>query len=416
MKFKSEFLHEFSERGFLYQCSNFEALDEYLNSHKNAKAYIGFDATADSLHVGHLTQIFILRLFQKYGYTPIVLIGGGTTKIGDPSGRDKSRSMLTNDQIAKNIEGIEENLRRFFKFDCENKPIFENNDRWLSNITYIDFLRNIGAYFSVNKMLTLEMVATRIHNNLPLSFLEFSYSLMQSYDFLTLFDKYDCRIQLGGSDQWGNLVNGIDLVRKLRNSEEAFGLTSPLLTTSDGKKMGKSASGAVWLDKNKFSVYDFWQYWRNVSDLDVIKFLKLFTDLPLDEIEKLSKLQGHELNEAKKILATEVTAICHGRDAAEQALRESQKIFDQNSLDVNNFSLEVFEHDIKDGISIIDILTKTGLAESRGEAKKLILGGGAYLNDAKITDINHRAKIEDFVNNSLKIASGKKKIKFVKLN
>jgi len=416
MNFKSEFLNEFSARGFLYQHSNLEALDDYLSSNKNAKAYIGFDATADSLHVGHLTQIFILRLFQKYGYTPIVLIGGGTTKIGDPSGRDKSRSMLSEEQIQTNINGITGNLRRFFKFDCTNPPIFANNDEWLSNITYIDFLRNVGAYFSVNKMLSLEMVSNRISNNLPLTFLEFSYSLMQSYDFLTLFDKYDCRIQLGGSDQWGNLVSGIELVRKLRNSEEVFGMTSPLLTTSDGKKMGKSASGAVWLDKNKFSVYDFWQYWRNVSDKDVIKFLKLFTDMPLSEIEELSKLQGQKLNEAKQILATEITGICHGREEAEKARNNALKIFSENSSNISEIALEISVDDLNKGISAIDILVETNLAKSRGEAKKLILGGGAYINGHKILDINRMLTPSDISNKLIKIASGKKKIKFIKIN
>jgi len=324
--------------------------------------------------------------------------------------------MLSEEQIQANIRGIEENLRRFFKFDCQNTPIFANNDEWLSSITYIDFLRNIGTYFSVNKMLSLEMVSNRISNNLPLTFLEFSYSLMQSYDFLTLFDKYDCKIQLGGSDQWGNLVSGIELVRKLRNSEEVFGITSPLLTTSDGRKMGKSASGAVWLDKNKFSVYDFWQYWRNVSDQDVIRFMKLFTDLPLNEIEKLSKLQGQELNEAKKILATEITTICHGKEAAEEARSNAIKIFNEKSSTASEIALEKSSSEIEKGVSAIDILVEVNLAKSRGEAKKLIQGGGAYLNDHKILDINRMITSGDVKDGFIKIASGKKKIKFIKVN
>lgn len=415
MKFKTAFLNEFFDRGFLYQSSNIEALDEYLYENKNAKAYIGFDATADSLHVGHLTQIFILRLFQKHGYTPIVLIGGGTTKIGDPSGRDKSRSMLSEEDIAKNIESIKNILSNFFEFDVPNKPIFVNNNDWLSSINFIDFLRTVGMHFSVNKMLNLESVSSRLSKEQNLTFLEFSYSLLQSYDFLTLFDKFACKVEFGGSDQWGNIVSGVELVRKLRNSEEVFGLTSPLLTTSDGRKMGKTASGAVWLRKDKFSSFDFWQYWRNTNDADVIRFLKLFTDLPIDQINELQKLEGKDINIAKKILANEITKICHGKDAAEEALKMAENVFETKKIEDNNVTLEMnFEDFIKK--NYIDLFIETKMCASRSEVKNLIKGNGAYLNDSPIKDGNAPVSENDVIEGIVKISSGKKKISFIKIN
>lgn len=411
MKFKSTFLNEFFERGFMYQASNIDALDDYLYNNKNARAYIGFDMTADSLHVGHLTQIFILRLFQKHGYTPVVLIGGGTTKIGDPSGRDKSRSMLSEEDIAKNIESISSCLKNFFDMKAENAPIFVNNDTWLSSITFITFLRDIGMHFSVNKMLSLDSVSSRLSNGNNLTFLEFSYSLLQSYDFMQLLDKHNCMIEFGGSDQWGNIVSGIELIRKLR-AKEVFGLTTPLLTTSDGKKMGKTASGAVWLNKDKLSSFDFWQFWRNTNDLDVIKFMKLFTDLPLDQIREYEKLTGEDINKAKIVLANEVTKICRGADDAKDAEQNATKIFQDHSINSANVNIQLKKSDVL-SMSITDLFVITGLCNSKGEAKKLILGNGAYLNDIKISEIDQKISLSDINDNRIKLSAGKKKFSII---
>ena len=329
MKYKSEFLNEISLRGFVYQASDIEDLDK-LMSKKKISAYIGFDSTSDSLHIGSLVQLMLLNWLETYGHKPIVLMGGGTTLVGDPSGKDSSRKILKHKEIEKNIKKIESTFLKFVNFKKNAKLI--NNYQWLSKINYIDFLREIGPKITINRMLTFDSVKLRLDREQPLSFLEFNYMLLQAYDFLYLNKKYDCDLQLGGSDQWGNILSGIDLIRKTYN-KKAFAITSPLITNNDGSKMGKTADGAIWLDEAKLDNYKFYQFWRNINDSDVIKFLKLFTKVPIEEIKKLSKLKNQEINEAKKILAFEVTNICRGKKAANEALEISENIFDKKIND-----------------------------------------------------------------------------------
>ena len=396
---KSDFLNLAQERGFLYQCTNLEGLDKSLSSHDKIIAYIGFDCTATSLHIGSLVQIMILKLLQNTGHKVLVLLGGGTTKIGDPSGKDRTRNILNDRQIERNKLGIRKVLEQFINFNNDNAIIVDNYE-WLKDLNYIDFLRNIGKHFSINRMLELESVKSRLNREQNLSFLEFNYLLLQAYDFVELYKRYGCRLQIGGSDQWGNIVSGIELARKLIYPE-FFGLTSPLITTSDGVKMGKTAGKAVWLNAELFPPYDYWQYFRNINDQDVGKFLRLFTDLPINEILKLEKLEKREINEAKKILATEVTRICHGEEEAKNALAASTAEFENQDSSL----LPTF--DISDNnINIIQLITKVGFTESNSASKRLISTNSVKINGEIINDVNHIIKKSD---DKMKISVGKKR-------
>lgn len=381
MIFKSKFLQDFQTRGFLAQATHLEELDQILATQK-ITAYIGFDCTASSLHAGSLIQIMILRLLQKHGHRAIVLLGGGTTKIGDPSGKDEARQILTEEKIQENFTGIKKNLEQFISFDGPNGALLVNNDEWLKNLNYIDFLRDIGRHFSINRMLTFDSVKSRLEREQPLSFLEFNYMILQAYDFYELNKKHGCILQIGGSDQWGNIVNGVELTRRIAG-KSTFGLTSPLLTTADNKKMGKSADGAVWLDSALLSPFDYFQYFRNTHDADVIKFLKLFTDLEISQINELARLQDHEINKAKEILAFEATKICHGIEAANQALQKAREIF----INKNNTAFEIFE--IQGiGKKLAEIIKETGATSSNSEAKKLIEGKAVKINGELVADPN----------------------------
>jgi tyrosyl-tRNA synthetase len=381
MIFKSTFLQEFQARGFLAQATHLEELDEILATQK-ITAYIGFDCTAKSLHAGSLIQIMILRLLQKHGHKAIVLLGGGTTKIGDPSGKDESRQVLTEEKIQENLDGIKSNLEKFISFEGPNAALIVNNDDWLKNLNYIDFLRDYGKHFSVNRMLTFDSVKSRLEREQPLSFLEFNYMILQAYDFYELNKKHGCSLQIGGSDQWGNIVNGVELTRRVSN-KTAFGLTSPLLTTADGKKMGKTADGAVWLDSALLSPFDYFQYFRNTHDADVARFLRLFTDLEIPQIAELEKLRDQEINKAKEILAFEATKICHGLEAANDALHKAQEIF----INKNTAAFETFETQGV-GKKLAEIIKETGATSSNSEAKKLIEGKAVKINGEPVVDPN----------------------------
>jgi len=401
---KSDFLKIMIERGFIHQMTDKEGLDSECYS-GSITGYIGFDCTAPSLHVGSLIQIMMLRWFQKTGNKPIVLMGGGTTKIGDPSGKDTARPVLTTKMINENKDSIKTIFERFLSFGKEqNGALLIDNSIWLDKLNYISFLRDFGSSFSINKLINLDSVKLRLEREQNLSFLEFNYSLLQAFDFLKLNQEYNCQLQMGGSDQWGNIITGLDLVRK-KISRQAFGLTSPLLTTSSGTKMGKSANGAVWLNENQLSNWDFWQYWRNTEDLDVVKFLKLFTELPISEIEKLEKLKGAEINDAKIILANEVTKLCRGEKEAEQVSNAAINTFNklQNDDALPNKSILEAE------ISIIDALKLLDFVKSNGEARRLIRGNGAKINDAVVNDENFILSNYHFKDNKAKISSGKKK-------
>lgn len=409
MKHKSDFLNFLQEREYLYQCTNAEGLDQLLLVSDCIPTYIGFDCTAKSLHVGSLIQIMLLRHLQKFGLKPIALLGGGTTKIGDPSGKDKARSILSIKEINANISGIKKTLEKMISFgDKKTDAIIVNNADWLDGLGYIDFLRDAGAHFSVNRMLSFDSVKTRLEREQNLSFLEFNYMLLQAYDFAELNKKYGCRLQIGGSDQWGNIVNGVELGRKL-NLSELFGLTTPLLLNSQGKKMGKTESGAIWLDGDMLKPYDYWQYFRNVDDQDVGRFLRLFTDLPIDEIKKLESLEGQEINEAKKVLATKVTEICHGPEEAERAQSAAIAAFENedNSL-LPDYIIK--KEQIKSGISLVDLLCNTGFESSKGAAKRLIQGNGCKINDSVISDVDYVINTENFKGGSfIKLSAGKKR-------
>lgn len=414
-EFRSDFLRAATDRGFFHQCTNLEALDE-LASKEVISAYIGFDATANSLHAGSLTMIMLLRLLQQTGHRPIVLMGGGTTKVGDPSGKDEQRQLLSDADIAANIDGIKGIFEKYISFgDGPRDAMMVNNADWLDELSYISFLRDYGRHFSVNRMLAFDSVKLRLEREQPLSFLEFNYMVLQSYDFLELYRRYGCRLQMGGSDQWGNIVSGADLARRI-DQVEIFGLTAPLLTTAGGAKMGKTADGAVWLNEDRLSPYEYWQYWRNTHDADVGKFLKLFTELPLDEIARLEKLEGAELNDAKKILANEATALCHGRDAAELAEQTALKTFEQGTLGDNLPSINVNQSDLADGIFAYELLKSAGLAGSNGEARRLIKGGGARVNDEKIADDSVKIMLSDLNNDGvIKLSAGKKRHALVRV-
>ena len=404
INFNSDFLDIMYERGFIHQVTDKENLKKAI--HKGCIAgYIGFDCTAPSLHVGSLVQIMMLRWFQKTGNKPIVLMGGGTTKIGDPSGKDTARPLLSNEKIKENQNSLRTVFDKYLNFgNAENDAVMLDNSEWLEKLNYISFLRDFGSSFSINKLINLESVKIRLEREQNLSFLEFNYSLLQAFDYLKLNQDYSCKLQMGGSDQWGNIVTGVELVRK-KTSESVYGLTSPLLTTSSGAKMGKTASGAVWLNSNQLSDLDFWQYWRNTEDLDVIKFIKLFTELPLDEVNRLEKLKGAEINQAKIILANEVTKLCRSEEAANKISVSSENVFNRKETNETLPSINVADNQI----SLIDALKSLNFVQTNGEARRLIRGNGAKVNDYVITDENQILKIEDYEKKSIKISSGKKK-------
>ncbi|RZB12450.1 tyrosine--tRNA ligase [Ehrlichia minasensis] len=408
MKLESQFLSFLYSRGYFNQCTNISALDQ-LMSKQCVHAYIGFDCTGKSLHVGSLVQIMILRYLQKFGHKPIVLLGNGTTKIGDPSGKDKSRVMLCADEIEANTLGIYDVLKKFIKFgNGPTDALLVRNAEWLNDLNYIEFLRNIGRHFSVNNMLTFDSVRLRLEREQNLSFLEFNYMLLQSYDFIELSKRYNCLLQIGGSDQWGNIVSGVELGRKLK-LPELFGLTTNLVLTSSGEKMGKTAQGAVWLNGDMYSPVDYWQYFRNVKDEDVGRFLKLFTELPLDRIKELELLQGYETNEAKKILATEATKICHGEEIARNIAADALKVFECND-DSGLSAFYVDRHDVDLGLPIIKLLQISGLEKSNSSARRLVNDKGCKINDVVILDVNYKLSLEHFCNASyVKLSCGKKR-------
>jgi tyrosyl-tRNA synthetase len=404
---KSDFMRVMFERGFVADCTDYQSLDEALV--KNVlPGYIGFDATATSLHVGSLIQIMMLRWLQKTGGKPIVLMGGGTTKIGDPSFRADERPLLTDAQIDSNIEGIKRAFAPYVTFgDGPTDAIMVNNAEWLDALNYIGFLRDIGRHFSVNRMLSFESVKSRLDREQSLSFLEFNYMILQAYDFLELHRRYGCLLQMGGSDQWGNIVNGVDLTRRVIDGE-VFGLTSPLLTTSDGKKMGKSQSGAVWLNGDLFSPYEFWQFWRNTTDADVGRFLKLYTELPVEECERLGKLDGSEINEAKIVLANAVTTLLHGTEAAAAAEATARDVFEKGGIGDELPTVALEPAELADGVGIVQLFVRAGLAASGKDAKRLILEGGAKVNDEIVTDTAIRYGAGHLAE-PLKLTAGKKR-------
>ncbi len=412
---KSEFLHVMQTRGFLQDCTDLEGLDERLLEGV-LPAYIGFDATADSLHVGSLIQIMMLRWLQKTGHKPITLMGGGTTKIGDPSGKDEARQLLTTDQINENIAGIRKVFTKYLSFgNAATDAIQPNNADWLDQLNYVEFLRDYGRHFTINRMLSFDSVKLRLEREQPLTFLEFNYMLLQAYDFMELNKRYGVGLQMGGSDQWGNIVNGIDLTRRI-NHTEVFGLTTPLLTKADGSKMGKSASGAIWLNEDKLSSYEFWQFWRNTLDADVGKFLKLFTELPIAECERLGALQGSEINEAKVVLANEATTMAHGAEAAAAAEATAREVFEKGGVGDDLPTALIAASELSDdGISIVQLLVRSGLVGSGKEAKRLISDGGARLNDEPVTEAATMVT-EAELSDAVKLSAGKKRHALAKLD
>ena len=413
---KSDFLTRASEREYLHQCTDTKALDELCASGKPITAYIGFDCTAPSLHAGSLVSIMLLRLFQKTGHKPIVLMGGGTTKVGDPSGKDEARKFLNDEDISANMAGIKDVFAKFLTFgDGPMDAVMVNNADWLDGLNYIDFLRDYGRHFSVNRMLAYESVKMRLDREQPLSFLEFNYSILQAYDFLELARRNNCTVQMGGSDQWGNITGGVDLGRRV-DGFVLFGLTTPLLTTTSGAKMGKTADGAVWLNDAMLSAYDYWQYWRNTEDADVGKFLRLFTELPMDEIKQLEILQGSELNDAKKILADQATVLCHGEDAAKTAAETARKTFEEGAQGEGLPTIEVPRKTLDTGVPAFELFKTAGLASSNGDARRLIKGGGGKLNDNPIANETQPITSEDLNDDGvIKLSAGKKRHALVKI-
>ncbi len=406
---RSDFLHVLTERGYLHQATDMEGLDEAALAGR-LTAYVGYDCTGPSLHVGHLLSIMMLRLFQRTGHKPIVLMGGGTTKVGDPSGKDETRQLLTEGQIAANMDSIKAKFANFVTFG--NRPgdaVMANNAEWLDELGYIQLLRDVGRHFSVNRMLTFDSVRMRLEREQPLTFLEFNYMILQAYDFLELYRRLGCRLQMGGSDQWGNIVNGIELTRRIEDAQ-LFGLTCPLITTASGAKMGKTAQGAVWLNADALSPYDYWQFWRNTEDGDVGRFLKLFTELPMDEIARLEALQGAELNEAKKILANEATTLCHGRAAAEQAARTAAETFEAGAASAGLPVIEVERADLEAGIPAFQLFARAGLAASNSAARKLIQGGGARINDRAVAGEMEAIGLDSLgAEGAIKLSAGRKR-------
>jgi tyrosyl-tRNA synthetase len=410
----SDFLRTLQERGFIHQCTDLAALDERAQKGPIV-AYIGFDCTADSLHVGSLLPIMMLRWLQKTGHKPIVLMGGGTTRIGDPSGRDEARQLLTDEVIASNMAGIKRIFGRYLTFgDGPTDAVMVNNADWLDGLKYIEMLRDVGRHFSINRMLSFDSVKLRLDREQSLTLLEFNYMILQAYDFVELNRRLGCALQMGGSDQWGNIINGVELGRRA-DGAELFGLTTPLLTTSSGAKMGKTAAGAVWLTGDKLSSYDFWQYWRNTEDADVGRFLRLYTELPLDEVARLESLPGAEINEAKKILANAVTALAHGEEAAREAAETARRAFEEGAAAEGLPTIEVARNDLDAGIAVVDLLVSAGLAASKGEARRLIKGNGVKLNDVAVSDEAAKASAADLnADNAVKLSAGKKRHALVK--
>lgn len=405
----SDFLRVLTERGYVHQCTDTAVLDA-LAAKGPITGYIGFDATADSLHVGSLVQIMLLRWLQKTGHRPIVLMGGGTTKIGDPSGKDEARQLLTNEKIDQNIAGIRRVFDAYVAFgDGPTDAILANNADWLDTLAYIPLLREVGRHFTINRMLTFDSVRLRLDREQPLTFLEFNYMILQAYDFVELNRRHGCVLQMGGSDQWGNIVNGVELGRRMRDAS-LFGLTTPLITLASGAKMGKTASGAVWLSADRLSPYGFWQFWRNTEDADVGRFLRLFTELPLDEIARLEALKGAEINEAKKVLAFEATRLCHGTAAAEQAAETARRTFEEGAAADGLPTLEVPRTRLEAGAKIVDLLRETGLVPSNGEGRRLIRQGAIRLNDAPIVDEAATLGPDALdADGTVKLSAGKKK-------
>jgi tyrosyl-tRNA synthetase len=401
----NKFLKEFKDRGFFYQCTGEENLSQLLDKEK-IRAYIGFDCTAESLHVGSLLQIMCLRLLQKHGHQPIVLLGGGTTRIGDPSGKDKTRTILSEEEIEKNINNIEKILKNFLDDkDPKTKPIFVNNYTWLKNLNYISFLRDVGKHFTINKMLSFDSVKIRLEREQSLSYMEFNYMILQAYDFLELNKNEKCMLQIGGSDQWGNIVNGVDLIKRYSNNH-VYGLTTPLITLASGTKMGKTESGAVWLDKKFLSAYDYWQFWRNIDDRDVLKFLKIFTDINIDEIENI---KDDNINELKILLANNATSMLHGEDEARKCQETAKQTFSENSLGDNLPTIQINKKMLDDNISILDLVILSKLESSKSEIRRLIKGNGIKINSQAISDEKFSITESLFKDNLIKLSLGKKK-------
>ena len=408
----NKFLKEFKDRGFFYQCTNEAELSNLMDSEK-IKAYIGFDCTAESLHVGSLLQIMCLRLLQKNGHRPIVLLGGGTTRIGDPSGKDKTRKILSEEEIEKNIKNIKNILKKFLDNDNpKTKPIFVNNYTWLKNLNYISFLRDIGKHFTINRMLTFDSVKLRLDREQSLSYMEFNYMILQAYDFLELNKKENCVLQIGGSDQWGNIINGVELIKRYSN-KQSYGLTTPLITLATGAKMGKSENGAIWLDEKFLSAYDYWQFWRNTDDRDVVKFLKNFTDI---KIEDIKKVENDNINDLKILLANETTSMLHGEDAAKNSEQAAKEAFSGNSLGSSLPSIKINSKNIDDKLDIIDLIVLSKLEKSKSEIRRLIKGKAIKINDKVISDEKLIITNEFFKENYLKLSIGKKRHLKIELN
>jgi len=411
--FKSKFLQVLQARGYIHQITHPEELDAAAAS-GIVTAYVGYDATAPSLHIGNLISIMMLRRLQQTGHKPIVIVGGGTTKVGDPSGKDETRKLLTHEDIQGNIASQKQAFSKFLKFgDGPTDALLVDNDEWLSKLGYIDFLRDYGVHFTINRMLAFDSVKLRLDREQPLTFIEFNYMLMQATDFLELNRRYGCSLQMGGSDQWGNIVNGVELIRRV-DQKPAFGLTTPLLATASGAKMGKTAQGAVWLNADLRSPYDYWQFWRNTEDADVGRFLRLFTDLPLDEIALLEALPGAQINDAKKVLANAATALLHGEEEAAKAAAAAEAAFEQGRLSDDLPTYEVPAAELTAGMALAALAADAGLAGSRGEARRLAQGGGLRLNDKAEPDANRTVSDADLIDGVLKLAAGKKKIVLVK--
>ena len=408
----NKFLTEFKERGFFYQCTGEDELSQLLNKEK-INAYIGFDCTAESLHVGSLLQIMCLRLLQKHGHRPIVLLGGGTTRIGDPSGKDKTRTILSEDEIEKNINNIEKILKKFLdNTNPKTKPIFVNNYSWLKNLNYISFLRDIGKHFTINKMLSFDSVKTRLEREQSLSYMEFNYMILQAYDFLELNKTENCMLQIGGSDQWGNIVNGVDLIKKYSNNH-VYGLTTPLITLASGAKMGKTESGAVWLDKKFLSPYDYWQFWRNIDDRDVLKFIKIFTDI---NIHQIKEIENNNINDLKILLANKTTEMLHGEQEAKNSEETAKLTFADNSMGGKLPSVSINEKNLKEKITIVDLIILSGLESSKSEIRRLIKGNGIRINNQVINNEKLIITKDLFLDNLIKLSLGKKRHIKVKLD
>ena len=408
---KKSFLTEFQNRDYFNQCTNIDDLNNLMNSQK-IRAYIGFDCTAQSLHVGSLMQIMCLRLLQKYGHQPIVLLGGGTTRIGDPSGKDETRKILSEKEIEKNIK----NIKRIFKIflsskNPDTKPIYVNNQNWLGKLNYINFLRDIGRHFTINKMLSFDSVKLRLEREQSLSYMEFNYMILQAYDFLELNKTKNCMMQIGGSDQWGNIINGVELIKRYSN-KHVFGLTTPLITLASGAKMGKTERGAIWLDKNLLSPYDYWQFWRNIDDRDVLRFLKMFTDL---ELEKINEIKNENVNKLKIILANEATSMLHGKIAAQKAEETAKNTFEKGNIGTDLPIIEVKNKDISNGLNIIDLVVLSKLINSKSEVRRTIKNNGIKINNETITDEKMNISINNFKKNILKLSHGKKNHVIIKI-